>query len=372
MRFPTGNLDFLNNALTSLGEAFEFLTMSMIIMQRGWSTSIPEPDRGADVLAFNNVRRYSIPVQVKAARVLTADYPQVRNATRQRRHAYQIDISRRQLEELDRDPQPFIVWLIREEVEPLALVLRGEILTSIRQIRPGAQDQLNVFFYQSYDDQNDILYHSHVNDEYQLREYVEAWDDCFPRNDIPDADRKMMLGAATENLTIHYLLLQEGGWTAAKPHPDRGADILALQNDNDVSIPCQVKASMIELTSGRENTARTNSVVPFHFTVSTPQASDLQRRKEGTIFVLWLCFSEVSPYRWEPLIFRGDELWENKPGVWNLQTDNFWAYVSLENSNPVDHVLHENKPIESIVFGGPTRDPTDVTSAYRNWEIFGQ
>lgn len=370
MRRAPGNLAHLDASLTTLGEAYEFLTMTMIIMQRGWSTAIPDPDRGADVLAFNNVLRNTVPVQVKAARVLTADYRQVHSAARENRLAYQIDISARQLAELDSDPQPFVVWLVREDEEPLALVLDGEIMTAIRACRPGAVEQLNVFFYQSLTDPHDILYHSHVTTANQLRPYVEAWDSCFPRNAISDADRKRMLAAATENLTIHYLLLREGGWTAAKPHPDRGADILALQNQYDISIPCQVKASMVELTSNGAQAAP-QGYVPFHYGVSPSQTVDLLRREAETVFVLWMCFTEVPPYRWEPLIFRGNDLIAAKPGGgWGGENDNFWAYATLDPQAATDANNHAGKSIHSICFGGPFRRPIDVTAALDNWAAF--
>ena len=346
MRQESQDLNHLSTH--AIGEAHEFLSAAVIVNRGGWTAAIPDPDRGGDLLTLNYTNGDSEPVQVKSPRETTeGPNPRAAAAADPPRRAFQFRVSPEQRRDLGRFDVTYIVWLLRNGHRPLALILPTEKMREI--VGAGT-----VWLYQSTVDDLDIVWGSVNEDGRSLQEYVENWDVFTPH---PDQRNQFSFSAASEALTSHQLVLR--GWSVAKPHPDRGGDILAIRLPR--ILPIQAKGSDTHTVGANPVKAAQDGWNSFEINFTPTQVGDLLAAPTNTWCVIWLAYDN---YDWYPLVFRGDQLMENAPGVWGPRQKVVWIY-STRDDEPEDGGRRE---INAVRMGGPSRGWSDILDSVDSWD----
>lgn len=287
---------------------FEFLTISKITENHGWIAGKPEPDRGADILARSESDASHLSVQVKVC-------SEPKN-TASGLEKYQFTVSKTQLDDFFDNPTKscLICWMFYPNREPIAAIFPGKEITARTRSRKKGKEY-KIHLHLDYEkracrlgvkpklnedgiDKNDVSY------------FLDNWNDVFSWDGMKIAPTmeenrvRKMVSSVGEMRTI-FRILSGDGWTANKPYPDMGSDILALNAKSGDFYSIQVKTA-------RKRTERKDGSELFHYSITKFQKEKLIGDSKNCIYIFWIWDqNEEGPDDWTPIVIKSHELREN-------------------------------------------------------------
>jgi len=296
----------------SLATAFESLSMACIIQRGGWKCTEPDPDRGADILCRDIVQQRNLAVEVKAARVRETG-GQPRSAARNGRRVYQFRFDPNQVRDFGHAPnRVYIVWLVLEGAEPLALLFSTPQLRELCNVE-GRGVQWNIHLFQSLEDPHDILWDT-VNEETEgraIRGNVEDWS-CFTPHPEFLGSRDIQLQAL--HVTKYNLILTGNLSVGIIPMEDSTpgdlsiirTDNLSLQNAMVLSETRMKKPRFWQFGDSRvwkEAASRDSEIFAFRYTKK--QLASIDSGANDLLIIMWLVISGELMF---PAVYPGDSV----------------------------------------------------------------
>jgi hypothetical protein len=293
---------------------FEFLTISKIVENDGWIAGKPEPDRGADILARNESDAGHLSVQVKVCAKSTI--------TAKGLEKYQFSVPKTQIDDfhLHSDKSCLVCWMYYPNREPIAAIFPGREIQERTHKEKTAGREYKFHLHLDYEERicrfgvKEKIDEDGV-DKNDITNFLDNWKDVFRWNSprkIRSSQKEKRIRKQTscigEMRTIFRILIGDG-WTANKPYPDMGSDVIAQNVESGDFCSIQVKTA-------KESKVMRDGSEKFHYWITKFQREKLNNNSKKSLYIFWIWDqNETEPDDWTPIIISSDELRQHHKAV---------------------------------------------------------